>query len=483
MSRPSAARLTVAVGSARLVRRASRLLRRGGGSTYPGLLARRIAPHSLAILASRLSQGAIVVAGTNGKTTASRMLAAILRRAGLSPLHNREGANLLSGVTTTLVTAATLSGRPRGDIGLFEVDEASLPAVVNELRPRVALLLNLFRDQLDRYGELDHLAALWQASMAHVPEAPTSTRPLGGDEPAPASPTLVINADDPGLAALGTTAHQVLWYGIEDTSGGAGALSHAADALYCICGSPLVYDAVLYAHLGHWHCPACGRCRPQPDVFASGIRFEGLTRTRFRLHLPSSVVDVTIPLPGLYNVENAVAAAAAATALNLPAAAIAAGLAAATAAFGRLERVRAGDADIILWLVKNPAGFNEALRTLLGQAGPKTLVIAVNDRLADGQDVSWLWDVDFEVLAGDDAQIAHIVCAGSRAHDMAVRLKYAGFPQERQSVRVSPLAAVQRGRDLATAEAPLYVFPTYTAMLELRAGFRKLGWVGPNWEN
>jgi UDP-N-acetylmuramyl tripeptide synthase len=282
---------------------------------------------------------------------------------------------------------------------------------------------------------------------------------------------------------LGTTGEHVLWYGIEDTSGGAGALSHAADAIYCACGAPLVYDAVLYAHLGHWHCPACGRRRPQPTVFASDIRFAGLNGARFQLHLPSGVVAITIPLPGLYNVENAVAAAAAATALDLPDTAIVAGLAGATAAFGRLERVRVGDADIVLWLVKNPAGFNEALRTLLGQAGPKTLVIAVNDRLADGQDVSWLWDVDFEALAVAEAQIAHVVCAGSRAHDMAVRLKYAGFPPERQSVRVSPSAAVQRGRELASATAPLYVFPTYTAMLDIRAAFRRLGWVGPNWEN
>jgi UDP-N-acetylmuramyl tripeptide synthase len=478
-----AARLTVAVGGARLARGASRLLRRGGGSTYPGLLARRIAPQSLALLASRLPEGAVVVAGTNGKTTTSRMLSAILRRAGLSPLHNREGANLLSGVTTAVVTAASLRGRPRGDVGLFEVDEASLPAVVNEVRPRVVLLLNLFRDQLDRYGELDHLAALWQASLRPSSEGLAAARPFTENGRDPATPTLVVNADDPGLAALGAADERVVWYGIEDASGGAGALSHAADALYCACGSPLVYSAVLYAHLGHWRCPACGRRRPQPAVFASDIRFTGLTATRFHLHLPSGVVDVAIPLPGLYNVENAVAAAAAATALGLPATAIVAGLAGVTAAFGRLERVRVGDADVVLWLVKNPAGFNEALRTLLGQAGPKTLVIAVNDRLADGQDVSWLWDVDFEVLAAAEAQVAHVVCAGSRAHDMAVRLKYAGFPPERQSVRVSPLAAVQRGRELASATAPLYVFPTYTAMLEIRAGFRRLGWVGPNWED
>jgi len=475
--------LALAVGAARLARAGSRVLRRGGGSTYPGLLARRIAPQSLTTLAARLPQGAVVVAGTNGKTTTTRMLSAILRQAGLTPLHNREGANLLSGVTTTLVTNASLTGVPHGDIGLFEVDEASLPAVVRQVQPRVALLLNLFRDQLDRYGELDYLAALWRASMFPPPgdvpnQAAVSKREQGG-----VPPIIVINADDPGLAVLGEGADDVLWYGINDTSGGAGALSHASDALFCTCGAPLVYDAVLYAHLGHWRCPACGRRRPAPSVSATDIQFDGLTATNFQLHLPGGAANVTIPLPGLYNVGNAVAAAAAATALGLSASAIVAGLAAATAAFGRLERVRVEGQDLVLWLVKNPAGFNEALRTLVGQRGDKTLVIAINDRIADGQDVSWLWDVDFETLAAPESRIVHIVCTGSRAHDMAVRLKYAGFPQERQSLYVQPLAAVQRGRELATPEAPLYIFPTYTAMLDLRAGFRKLGWVGPTWED
>ncbi len=482
MSNLSAARLAAAIGAARLAKGASRLLRRGGGSTMPGLVARRIAPDSLQTLAARLPRGAVAVAGTNGKTTTSRMLAGILRQAGLKVLHNREGANLLSGVTTTVATNSALSGRPHGDIGLFELDEASLPAVAEQVRPRVVVLLNLFRDQLDRYGELDHLTALWQGSLfpppSESPARPSRVANGQGD-----GPTIVVNADDPGLATLGENASHVLWYGIEDTAGGTGVLSHAADALICTCGAPLVYDAVHYAHLGHWRCPSCGRRRPQPTVFAADMHFDGLSGTRFQLHLPGGVVPVAIPLPGLYNVGNAVAAAGAATALGLPPATIVAGLAKTTAAFGRLERISVGGRDLVLWLVKNPAGFNEALRTLLAQAGRKTLVIAVNDRIADGQDVSWLWDVDFEALADEAARIDHIVCAGTRAHDLAVRLKYAGLPQGRQSVRVDPLAAVQRGRELASAESPLFIFPTYTAMLDLRAGFRKLGWVGQNWED
>lgn len=483
MSISSAARLTIAVGAARLAKGASRVLRRGGGSTIPGRIAQRIAPHSLRTLAARLPQGALVVAGTNGKTTTSRMLAGIFRQAGLTPLHNRAGANLVSGVTTALTTNTSLGGCPVGDIGLFEVDEASLPAVVRQVQPRLALLLNLFRDQLDRYGELDHLTTLWQASLNRAQETEQPSSPHGG-RTSPEAMVVVCNADDPGLAAIGETMPDVRWYGIDDTAAGAATLSHAADALFCTCGAPLIYDAVLYAHLGHWRCPACGRQRPQPSVFATAIRFGSISDTRFRLHTPTAVIDVSIPLPGLYNVGNAVAAAAAASALGLPPAAIAAGLAGTTAAFGRVERLRVDDQELVLWLVKNPAGFNEALRTLLAQSGRKTLVIAVNDRVADGRDVSWLWDVDFEALATEAGRIAHIVCTGTRAHDMAVRLKYAGFPPTQQSVRVVPLGAVQRGRALAARDAPLFIFPTYTAMLELRAGFRKLGWgIGQTWED
>lgn len=461
-------RLAAAVGIARLARHASRALGRGGGSTVPGILARYIAPDGVPTLAGRLAHGSVVVAGTNGKTTTSRMLAGILRRAGLHPLHNREGANLVTGIATTLATNSSLTGHPFGDIGLFEVDEANVPAVVAQVQPRVALLLNLFRDQLDRYGELDRVATMWESSL------------FGSAGPR----TLAVNADDPGLAALGEAApERVIWYGIADASSGAGAVAHAADALYCRCGSLLVYDAVLYAHLGHWRCPNCGRRRPQPAVSATEIRPNGLRGTDFTLRVGDTATRVTLPLPGLYNVGNAVAAAAAATALHIAPAHIAEGLSRTAAAFGRLERVQVGGQEIVLWLVKNPAGFNEALRTLLGQPGRKTVVIAINDRIADGRDVSWLWDVDVEALAAATDQIAHIVCAGSRAHDMAVRLKYAGMPAIRQSARVDPVAAVQRALELATIDAPVFVFPTYTAMLDLRAAFRKLGWVGTLWND
>lgn len=468
LSPSRAPRLLAAVVAGRLVRDASRLLGRGSGSTYPGVLAQRIAPDVLRRLSAQLALGSVLVAGTNGKTTTSRMLARMLRCAGRRPVHNRAGANMLAGVTGAVVTHTALTGRPVGDVGLFEVDEASVPAVMQRVRPRLALLLNLFRDQLDRYGELDRLAALWSESL-FGPDGPT---------------TVVLNADDPGLAALAGGAHRgVVWYGIDDRGAGAGVLPHAADATYCLCGNAFTYDAVHYGHLGHWRCDSCGRARPVPDVAAVNIRGDGLNGTHFELRWGDRALDAFIPLPGLYNVSNAAAAAAAARALGLSESAVLTGLRSVTAAFGRLERVRVRDRDVVLWLVKNPAGFNEALRTLLQQPGRKTVVIIINDRTADGRDVSWLWDADLEMLtaAGDD--IVRVICAGSRAYDMAVRLKYAGFSAERQSVRVQPLDAVLHGLSLIQDGAPLYVFPTYTAMLELREQLRRQGWVGRVWDD
>jgi UDP-N-acetylmuramyl tripeptide synthase len=210
---------------------------------------------------------------------------------------------------------------------------------------------------------------------------------------------------------------------------------------------------------------------------------DGLRGTRFVLHCGDTARPLTLPMPGLYNLVNALGAVAAARALDLAPAAIFDGVANAVGAFGRLERIRAGRQELILWLVKNPAGFNEALRTLLAHEGRKTLVIAINDRAADGHDVSWLWDVDAEDLTAAQRQLAHIVCAGDRAYDMAVRLKYAGFPAVRQSVRVDPTAAVDRALELATADAPVYAFCTYTAMLDLRAAFRRRGWLQEVWND
>ncbi len=463
-----APRLLAAIVAGRLSRDASRLLGRGSGTTFPGVLAQRIAPDVLARLSAQLDQGSILVAGTNGKTTTSRMLAGMLRCAGHRPVHNRAGANMLAGVTGAVVTHTALNGRPVGDVGLFEVDEASVPAVVQRVRPRVAILLNLFRDQLDRYGELDRLAALWSESL------------FGPDGPK----TVVLNADDPGLAALaGDSDRRIVWYGLDDREAGTGVLPHAADATYCPCGNALSYDAVHYGHLGHWRCASCGRGRPTPDVAAANIRGDGMHGTRFELRWDGHALDAFLPLPGLYNVSNATAAAATARAMGLPDSAVLSGLRSVTAAFGRLERIRIREREVVLWLVKNPAGFNEALRTLLQQPGSKTLVIIINDRIADGCDVSWLWDADLEMLASAGDDIAQVVCAGARAYDVAVRLKYAGFPAERQSVRIQPLDAVLQGLRLTRDDKPLYVFPTYTAMLELREQLRRRGWVGRVWED
>ncbi|HOG46781.1 MAG TPA: MurT ligase domain-containing protein, partial [Anaerolineae bacterium] len=401
-------RTTVAIGAGKAVRFLSRRLQRGGGTTYPGELAMHVDPRLLERLAGRLPEGALVVTGTNGKTTTSRMISGVLRRAGLQPVHNRSGANLIEGVASALVAAATLWGGLTGDIGVFEVDEATLPLAVSATRPRAVVVTNLFRDQLDRFGELDHVAALWRRALAALPAASTA----------------VLNADDPLVAALGaaTPAH-VLYFGIEDTRLGSPGLQHAADSKDCLaCGAPYAYEVAYYGHLGKYRCPGCGAMRPQPQVYAARLELHGTAGSVVSTVLPAGALEVHVGLPGLYNVYNALAALACGAALGLPQEALRDGLQGLSAAFGRIERIPIAGRQAFLALVKNPVGCNEVLRMLLLDEAPKDLLIVINDNLADGTDVSWLWDADFELLQG---RVRSVVVAGTRAEDMRLRLRYA----------------------------------------------------------
>ena len=316
--RVAAPSLTLARAAGRLSRR----LGRGGGTSLPGKLLLRMRPEALAELGAELPRGVTLVSATNGKTTTARLLSACVRRAGWDPVTNPSGANLLSGVATALLDAQ--GRRPAPDSALFEVDEAALAEVVRQLPPRVLLLMNLFRDQLDRYGELEHLADLWGRMVAALPPGSTP----------------VLNADDPAIAALGQGRAGVLTFGIEDPAVGLGALPHAADSTRCRnCAAPLTYDLVTLGHLGHWRCDACGLVRPRPDVRATRVELRGTRAIAVTLETPAGEVRAELPLPGLHNAYNATAAAAAAVAMGVPREAIAAGLAESPAAFGRGERV------------------------------------------------------------------------------------------------------------------------------------------------
>ena len=450
-------RLEVEIALARLAGRLSRLAARGGGTTLPGKILAAIDPGALEKLAGRLPLGSTLISATNGKTTTATMAAEILG-ARLRLAHNRAGANLVSGIASTLL-------EERGaDLGLFEVDEGAFPRVAARLRPGAVCLCNLFRDQLDRYGELELVAEGWRAAVA-------------GLDP---SAWTVVNADDPLVAGLASGRGNVLCFGLDDLSVARGRLPHAADSKYCVaCGVPFRYAAAYVGHLGDYRCPACGRARPTLDVAARAVELRGLERSTFELTTPQGSREVDLALPGLYNVYNALAAASLALVLGATLDEIAAGLRRVRAAFGRFERIAVGDRTVLLLLVKNPAGANEAVRTLVTGGGPSVAVIALNDEIADGQDVSWIWDVDFEPLA---AGLERLVATGERAQELALRFKYGGLDAERIEVVPEPARALDRGLELTAPGGELPVLPTYTAMLALRGIAAARGLVRPYWE-
>lgn len=451
---------------------ASRRLGRGG-STFPGRVVARIDPHLLRKLAAAHPKGNILITGTNGKTTTSRMLASILGQAGLRLSHNRAGANLIPGITTAFVEA-----RGRRDMGLAEVDEATVPRAAREIAPRLFVVTNFFRDQLDRYGELQHSVDLVRRGLDEV--RPRSR--AGGAH----APGLVLNADDPLVAYLaGAGGREAIYYGVAPGAiREAPAGEQAADARHCPrCGQPLKYDVTFYAHLGHYRCPACGLARPKPQVVLAGAVPEGSDGWQVRITTPAGEVGAHIPVPGVYNLYNALAAAAAAYALGLPLAATGQGLETFAAGFGRLEDVMVRGRRLRLALVKNPTGFNQVLRTMLEDGDTaRRLVIAINDRAADGKDISWLWDVDFEILTPRAAAFAAVTVSGLRAEEMALRLKYAGFPQDLVRVERDLSRALSQAADAAPEGAHLWVMPTYTALLEMRNILHRWGVAAPFWE-
>jgi UDP-N-acetylmuramyl tripeptide synthase len=434
----------------------SRSARRGGGTTIPGKILWKVDPGAVDALAARLPQGVALVSATNGKTTTTAMAAEILGN-GRRLAWNRAGANLLSGVASALV-----AGR-RAELGLFEVDEGALPEAMARTGPRTVVLGNLFRDQLDRYGELEIVAERWRDAVARLPSAAT----------------LIANADDPVLADLAESRDAALRFGLDDPRQARAALQHAADSKYCVrCGTPYEYAAVYVGHLGDYRCPQCDHRRPELDVVATDIELRGLLASRFRLVAPAGTTEIELALPGLYNVYNATAAAALALSLGASLAEVREGLARFSAAFGRFERIPAGGKSVVLLLIKNPAGANEVVRTL--EIGvPPVLVIALNDAIADGQDVSWIWDVDFEPLL---EHVGLVIATGERAAEVGLRMIYGGLPRERLEVVPALEEALDRGLGLLEAGTELVVLPTYTAMLALRGILAERGAVRPYWE-
>jgi lipid II isoglutaminyl synthase (glutamine-hydrolysing) len=449
--------LAAEIAVARVAGRLSRLAGAGGGTTIPGKLLWKLDPGAVDRLASRLPHGSALLSATNGKTTTAAMAARILGgRVQLA--HNSSGANLVSGVASTLLDA-------RGaELGLFEVDEAALSEVAARVRPRAVCLGNLFRDQLDRYGELEHVAARWRAAVRDLP----------------GEAALAVNGDDPHVGELARERPGTIVFGVDDPSCSRSSLQHAADSKYCVrCGTPYHYAAAYVGHLGDYRCPACGHGRPPLDVAAREIELRGLHSAAFRLVTPEGERRVELRVPGLYNIYNALAAAALARSLGAALDEVVAGLESFSAAFGRFERIAMGDRRLLMLLIKNPAGANEAVRTIADGGAPRLALIALNDAIADGRDVSWIWDVDFEPLIGG---LERLVVTGDRAAELALRFKYGGFDAEAIEVVPSLERALDRGLELTPPGDELVLLPTYTAMLALRKIVAERGFVRPYWE-
>jgi lipid II isoglutaminyl synthase (glutamine-hydrolysing) len=474
---PAQARFTLAVAAGKAAGAASRALGRGGGTSFPGAVARRIDPHVLRKVAAVSNASTVVVTGSNGKTTTCRMLAALAQAGGLRITQNRTGSNLLQGVISAAVRGADLFGRMDAELLLLEVDEATVRRVVPDMQPDVFMVTNIFRDQLDRFGELYSMARMLQTVVQSLP----------------ASATVVLNGDDPLVASLPETAEagatartaaRVIYYGISGEGAGLTVPEHSADTIRCVrCQHLLSYRAVHLSHLGDYSCQACGSSRPALDIAVSAIRPSPDGGSDITVETPAGPIRLRVPLGGVHNVYNTAAALACVTALSLPEplepARARLAMAGVRPAFGRLEEIRAGDRQVTLAFVKNPTSYNNTLAEVLRQPGRKHVLAAHSNTVVDGEDFAWLWDVELETLV---PELASLTVSGTRAEEVALRFKYAGV--DPALIRVIP----DRGEALQAAltqplpgEA-LHIFAGYTPMRELRGVMERRGWVSPSWE-
>ena len=424
----------------------SPLLRRGGGTSAPGVALLRLHPKAFSKLSDSLDRGSVLISATNGKTTTTRFLSDILANAGVACVSNTSGANLKSGVATALLTK-----EQHHEMGVLEVDEAALPEIVEENRPRMLILMNLFRDQLDRYGELESIAKRWR-------EMVLALHP---------NTKLLVNADDPVLATIGLQRPGTIFFGLGDASSySRDKLQHASDSSNCPqCSAPLSYEHLTLSHMGDWRCESCSLARPQLDFAVSRIRLDGLNGSDFTINSESGLHEISSKMPGLHNVYNALAAFSAASDLGIDQEGIISSISKTVAAFGRTEKIPINDRELHILLAKNPAGANANIDTLLLQPGPLHLCVLLNDRIADGRDVSWIWDVDYERVL-NKVETLHV--GGERSYDLALRFLYGGFDKEKIEVADSIPKLLDSLISSTSENSKLFVLPSYTAMLDLR---------------
>lgn len=441
-----------------------RLIKRGGTS-LPGKIALKIYPGLLSELSGKFR--VIMITGTNGKTTTARIVAGMLDQSGAKYITNKSGANLASGITTTLISALSLWGKPLVRTALLETDEAAFRTVAPKLKPEIVIVTNFFRDQLDRFGELYTTLNGVREGIDRCPEA-----------------TLILNADDSLCASLGqNVTNTVFYFGLgdgvypEDGTGG------NTDAAFCIhCKTRYTYSSSSFGHLGHFKCPSCGYERPKAQIECTQIlEYDNLSST-IEIQMPNEKFSVKLALPGLYNIYNALAGAALGHLLNLTEDGLVHVLEGFECGFGRMESVSVQDRKLKMILVKNPTGFNQVLKYLLTQKEACVVALAINDKLADGTDISWLWDVDFEILSFMQEKVRSFYVSGLRAEDMAIRLKYAGIPEELIKIEHDDEKLINAMIQASSSNETLYLLPTYTAMLDIRKSLKDRFGLKEFWE-
>ena len=468
---PATMRRAFAVSSGKAMRGGLRRLGLGNGTNLPGAAALAIDPATLSGLAAQIPNGSVLVTGTNGKGTTCRMVAEVMLAAGMHPILNHEGSNQISGLTTTLLTRSGLSGRLPADeraIGLFEVDEGSLPAILPQIaRPRAVVITNLFRDQLDRYFEPSFVIGMLERMLRKLP----------------VETTLVLNADDPRLAHIAADLKNPRQYfGVADSERSRAGADPSSDSPRCPrCGGDLSYRSVFYAHLGLWSCSRCGLRRPAPQVEATKVELLGPVSSRLQLSTPVGATVLEVPFPGLYNAYNALAATAAAIACQIPESACSAIQRCRPGSF-RMERIMVAGHDIYLVLAKNANGFTEVLRALLADGQPKRMMLGLNDYPGKQPDTSWIWDADFNSLCG---LVPAAVLSGNRSADLAVRLKYADWlgagAATELVVEPNPVRAFRLALEGMPAGDPLWVVSTSVVLSQLRSWLRRYGYAGQPW--
>lgn len=461
------ARLAFAISAGKIAGASGRLFHIGGGTSLPGMIARRIDPNVLKSVVGASKAKKIVITGSNGKTTTARMTAAIADASGQKVSQNRTGSNLLQGVTSVAVNFADAFGRLDSDVLLFEIDEGTIPLAVPEIQPDVVVITNIFRDQLDRYGELYSVANALNGMLESLPE----------------TATILLNGNDPQVASFGQNAKaKKIFFGLETKEVGTPVPEQSADIIRCIrCNSDLVYEVAYLSHLGLYRCPECGYTLPPLDiaVTSASLAEDGEGPSHIKLRTPEGEMSLEIPLPGLHNVYNAEAAIGAAMAAGFSTEKMQQGLSNIRTAFGRMEKVQAGEKNIYLSFVKNPTSFNLMLRLIMQHPGKKHLLLAMSHTVVDGEDFAWLWDVDLEDIA---PLVLDAVCSGNKPEELALRLKYAEVPTEKVTVISDREAALEAALNNVEPGGTLYVLSGYTPTQEIRRIMQKHGWVKHFWE-